>query len=573
MSHPPDPAPSRLPVAVALRRAFSQGYRGADLRADVLAGIVVGIVALPLSMALAVAAGVPPQHGLYTAVVGGGLIAALGGSRVQVSGPTAAFVVILAPIAARHGLGGLLLAGCMGGLIQVGFAVARLGRLIQLVPYPVTVGFTAGIAAVIATLQVEDFLGLELGARGGHFLEHGRSIALALGTARPAEVAVGAGTLLLLNVWPRLTRRIPAPLFALAAATVAAWALDLQVTTIADRFEFVTASGVGRGIPPLPPLFNAPWSLPGPGGAPLQVSFDLLRTLLPAAFAIAMLGSIESLLSAVVADGITGEGHDPDGELLAQGLGNVVVPFFGGIAATGAIARTATNLRAGARSPIAAIVHALFVLAAILAVAPVLGYLPMASLAALLLLVAWNMAEVRHVALALRTSPRSDSFVLIVCFALTVIFDMVIAVGVGLVLASLLFMRRMTEVSAVTLLQTHPVSPAEDVPAGVIWFEIAGPLFFGAAQRAMSALHRSRSDARVVVIDLAGVPVVDATGIVNLRSALSRLERDGLAVVLAGPDARVRAALERAGLAAPRPRFAVCATREEALEAARDLAT
>jgi SulP family sulfate permease len=552
----------RAPIAVALRRSFAEGYSARDLRADVLAGLVVGVVALPLSMALAVAVGVPPQHGLYTAIVAGGVIAALGGSRWQVSGPTAAFVVILAPVVARHGLGGLLVATLIGGLLQVLFGALRLGRLIQLVPYPVTIGFTAGIAVVIGTLQVKDLLGLELAGRPEHYFEHVAALTRAWPTLRWSECAVGLGTLVVLQAWPRVTRRVPGPLVALGGAAVVAWLFDLDVATIRDRFEFVTPEGTGRGIPRVPPLPVVPWLLPSASGEPLGATFDLVRDLFPSAFAIAMLGSIESLLSAVVADAMTGESHDPDGELLAQGVGNVVAPFFGGIAATGAIARTATNVRAGARSPVSALVHSAFVLLAVLALAPALGYLPMAALAAMLLVVAWNMAEVRHVAIALRTSPRSDSLVLLTCFGLTVAFDMVVAVGTGLVLASLLFMRRMIEVSDVKLVEPHEHAAAgagaAAWPHWMVWYEIAGPLFFGAAHRAMSALHRARSDARVVVLDLSAVPVIDATGLVNLRSALSRLHRDGLAVVLTGARPGVRAALARAAVRAEPGHLELC---------------
>jgi SulP family sulfate permease len=555
----------RIPIAVALRRALAQGYSARDLRADVLAGLVVGIVALPLSMALAVAVGVPPQHGLYTAIVAGSIVALLGGSKWQVTGPTAAFVVILAPIVSRYGLGGLLVATLLGGVLQVLFGILRFGRLIQLVPYPVTIGFTAGIAVVIGTFQVKDLLGLTLASRPEHYFEHVAALAGALPTLRWTECAVGVGTLFVLNAWPRITTRVPAPLVALAGAAVVAWLLDLDVTTIRDRFEFVSADGVGRGIPQVPPLPLLPWLLPLSSDGSAALTFGLVRDLLPAAFAIAILGSIESLLSAVVADAMTGESHDPDAELLAQGLGNVITPFFGGIAATGAIARTATNVRAGARSPLAAFVHAGFVLAAVLALAPALGYMPMASLAAMLLLVAWNMAEVRHVAIAVRTSPRSDTLVLLTCFVLTVVFDMVIAVGAGLVLASLLFMRRMIEVSDVKLSSPHSHGPSgPGAPHWMVWYEIAGPLFFGAAHRAMSTLHRSRSDARVIVIDLSAVPVIDATGLVNLRSALSRLHRDGLVVVLAGARPRVREVLERAGLRAERGRLILSETTDEA---------
>jgi SulP family sulfate permease len=322
-------------------------------------------------MALAVASGVPPQHGLYTALVAGGLIAILGGSRVQVSGPTAAFVILLAPVSARFGLAGLLLASLMAGALLVVMGLARMGRLIEFVPYPVTTGFTAGIAVVIATLQAKDFLGLRVEGNPEHYLDRVRALAQALPTANVWDAAIGTLTLVLLFAWPRLTSRVPAPLVALALAAVtatvcAAYVPGFEVATIGSRFHTIGPGGqVVAGIPRQLPSLAWPWSMPGAGGAPPGLSFGLVRALLPSAFAIAMLGAIESLLSAVVADGMTGRKHDPDGELVAQGIGNLVAPFFGGFAATGALARTATNVRAGARSPLASVVHSLSILAAL----------------------------------------------------------------------------------------------------------------------------------------------------------------------------------------------------------------
>jgi sulfate permease, SulP family len=569
--------PSRIRVAAALRHVLRVGYSKDDFRADLLAGLVVGVVALPLSMALAIASGVPPQHGLYTAIVAGGLIAVLGGSRVQVSGPTAAFVVILAPIAARFGIGGLLVATCMAGLMLMAMGLARLGRLIEFIPYPVTAGFTAGIGIVIATLQVKDFLGLQVPHLPEHYLERTAALAAALPSARLGDLGVGAFTLTVLLVWPRITRRLPAPLVALALAGVGAYLLrrfapGFEVATINDRFSYVSDGATHQGIPRAAPLFVLPWNLAGGNGEPLGLSVELLRTLAPSAFAIAMLGAIESLLSAVVADGMQGTKHDPDAELFAQGAGNVVAPFFGGIAATGAIARTATNLRSGARSPIAAVVHALFVLAAVLALAPALGYLPMAALAALLLLVAWNMSEAKHTLHAIRVSPKSDVIVLLTCLLLTVIFDMVVSVTAGVMLASLLFMRRMAEVAESRLLdEQHPAFP-KGLPSGVMFYEIAGPLFFGAAQKAMSALHSIRSETRIVVLDLEAVPVMDATGLVNLDSALQRLHRTGILVILAGVRPQPYRVLENAGWGKEPGKVMLCRTVEEAVERAKQLA-
>ena len=530
--------------ALALRQVLREGYGPHTLQADLLAGIVVGVVALPLSMALAIASGVAPQHGLYTAIVGGALIALLGGSRTQVSGPTAAFVVILAPVAARFGPRGLLLATLMAGAILIALGLARMGRLIEFVPYPVITGFTAGIAVVIATLQVKDFLGLTVAGAPEHSLDRVAALLAALPTLRVWDVAIGALTLALLLVWPKVGGRVPAPLVALAAAALlAAFAArrwpGFDVATVASRFG---------GIPRQAPALALPWSLPGPGGEAPGLSFTLVRELLPSAFAIAMLGAMESLLSAVVADGMTGRKHDPDAELVAQGVGNVVAPFFGGFAATGAIARTATNVRSGARSPVAAVVHSVFVLFAVLALAPALGYLPMASLAALLLVVAWNMSERRHFAFVLRAAPRADVAVLLVCFGLTVIFDMVVSVTAGIILSAMLFIRRMAEVSGVRLIgDAHP-ELREPLPRGVVLYEVAGPLFFGAAQAAVSALQSvEKRGVQAVVLDLQAVPAMDATGLVNLESLIRRLNENGIKVILAGVQPQPMRTLARAG--------------------------
>jgi SulP family sulfate permease len=383
------------------------------------------------------------------------------------------------------------------------------------------------------------------------YLERVVVLGRALPTFHWPDLAVGAFTLAILLFWPRVVKTVPAPLVALSlagAAAVLATTLvpGFEVATIRSRFSYEVGGQILSGIPQLPPLPVLPWNLPGPDGHPLGLSFALLRDLLPSAFAIAMLGAIESLLSAVVADGMTGGSHDPDAELMAQGTGNLIAPFFGGIAATGALARTATNIRAGARSPFAAIFHSAFVLLAVLLVAPVLGYLPMASLAALLLLVAWNMSEVKHFAHALRVAPKSDVMVLVLCFGLTVVFDMVVSVTVGVVLAALLFMRRMAEVSDVRLVDQHPL--IKGLPKDVLVYEVAGPLFFGAAQKAMSALQRVPTGISVVLIDLVSVPAMDATGLVSLEAMVERLQKMGIYVVLSGVQSQPMRVLARSGI-------------------------
>ena len=567
----------------ALREAFREGYGARNLRADAMAGLVVGIVALPLSMALAIASGVPPQHGLYTAIIAGAVIAAMGGSRTQVSGPTAAFVVILAPIAVKFGLGGLLVATLMAGVFLVGLGLFRTGQLIQYIPYPVTAGFTAGIAVVIATLQVKDFLGLTVPAMPEHYVDRVRALGAALPTVHWPDLLIGSLTLAILVTMPRLTKRVPGALVALGVAAPLAvlltWLLprfgvDFSVATIGTRFSYLVDGVKLPGIPQLPPMPALPWNFGGPDGQPLELSWELFRQLGPSAFAIAMLGAIESLLSAVVADGMAGTKHAPASELLAQGAGNLIAPFFGGFAATGAIARTATNIRAGGRSPVAGIVHALFVLAAVLLLAPWLSYLPMASLAALLLLVAWNMSEAKHFVHVLKVAPKSDAAVLLACFGLTIFFDMVVGVSAGVMLAALLFMRRMAEITGarLTVGGQHPTQRTA-LPKGVVVYEIAGPLFFGAAQKAVSTLEQIAGTAKVVILDVESVPAMDATGLVNLESVLERLWKHKAFVIISGVQAQPEKVLAKAGLGPSSGRLAICESSEEALALARHVAS
>lgn len=521
--------------AQALISTFREGYTFKDLKGDVSAGAIVGVVALPLSMALAIASGVPPQHGLYTAIVAGALIALLGGSKVQVSGPTAAFVVVLVPITAKFGLAGLAVATLFAGALQIIMGFSGLGRLIQFIPYPVVIGFTSGIAVVIATLQVKDFFGLSMGPMPEHYVEKLAAIARALPTFRPADLAIGAITFFLLTYWNRVFKRIPAPLFALIIAALLGVLLEgfftgVDIATIRDRFATpASPDGVPHGLP----FPGWPWGFHAAGDPVMSFTPAVVKELLLASFAIAMLGAIESLLSAVVADGMTGQRHDPNTELVGQGIGNIVAPFFGGFAATGAIARTATNIRFGARSPVAAVVHALFIFASVLLLAPYLGYLPMAALAALMLRVAWHMSEAKHFVHVVRVAPRSDVAVLFICFGLTVVFDMTVSVTVGVMLAALLFMRRMSAVTEARLVDESPGAGKSGVE-GVLIYEIAGPLFFGAAQRAVSALKIIQNNARVVVLDMRKVPVMDVTGLVNLESALEQFEKIGVYTVVAG---------------------------------------
>jgi sulfate permease, SulP family len=562
-----------LPFATALRRSLAHGYDRRALGRDLLAGAVVGIVALPLSMALAIAVGVPPQHGLYTAIVAGFIVPLAGGSKHQVTGPTAAFVVILAPIVTRHGLSGLLLAGLMAGVLLIAMGLMRFGRLVQFIPHPVTTGFTAGMATVIATLQLKDAFALQMPHMPESYLEKLQALWGARATASVFDAATAAVTLTLLiglpKLVPALTSRVPAPLLVLGVVSATSALLHavvptFSVATIGTKFQFEMDGELHAGIPALPPSFSLPWDS--------NTSFETLRDLASAAFAIAMLGAIESLLSAVIADGMTGKKHDPDAELVGLGLGNLIAPFFGGIAATGALARTATNVRAGGRSPIAGATHAVVVLLAVVLMAPLLAYVPMAALAALLLLVAWNMSEVRHALTILRIAPRDDVIVLVACYGLTVFFDMVVAVSVGVVAASLLFMRRTAELTKAQIFEPSSDDAERTVPPGVTLYEIAGPLFFGAAQNAMGAISRVGAQSRVVVLALGRVPSIDATGWVALDSALTALRAARKHVILAGPLPEPRTIFDRADLAEHHKNVSIVDSLSEALESAALLA-
>jgi len=543
--------------AYGLRTRLRAGYGKADFRADVLAGLVVGVVALPLSMALAIATEVPPQHGLYTAIVAGVICALLGGTRLQVTGPTAAFVVILLPVVRQFGIAGLLVAGMMAGVILLLMGIARLGRLMQFIPHPVTSGFTMGIAVTLALGQMKDLLGVSLdyadGSKPIGNPETLAQLARVLGHTSGWDVMIGVVALALLVVLPKVIKRIPAPLIALTVTAILAVILEkliggFHVVTVGSKFSTHVDGELVRGIPPLPPLPLIPWHLADtmhkvPG---FHLDLATIKALLPSAFAIAMLGAIESLMSAVVADGMSGSKHDPNAELVALGIANMVVPFFGGIAATGAIARTATNIRAGGRSPLSVVVHSIFILACTIALAPLVAYLPMAAMGALLLIVARNMAEARHFVRLLRIAPTSDVMVLLTCFGLTVVFDMVIAVEVGVVLAALLFMRRMavmTKVHLDTEAETH-----YEPPPGVRVYEIAGPMFFGAAKTAMETLDTIGSETRTVILSMRSVPVMDATGMVALETILDRLHRSNRKVIIAGLQPEPSDVLARAGI-------------------------
>jgi sulfate permease, SulP family len=536
-------------LAYGLRSRLREGYSVKDFRADLLAALVVGVVALPLSMALAIACDIKPQHGLYTAIIAGFACALLGGTRFQVTGPTAAFVVILVPIVHRFGLGGLLLAGGMAGVILIAMGLARLGKLMEFVPHPVTSGFTMGIAVVIGALQLKDVFGVTLPRTEGTF-EYLGALWGARGQINPYDLGIAVVTIGLLLGLPRVLKRVPAPLVALTVISVLVvlcerWWPGFHASTIGnlEKFSVKIGNETIHGIPPLPPIPMLPWHLSG-----ITLDYHTIRELLPSAFAIAMLGAIESLMAAVVADGMGGSRHDPNAELIALGIGNILCPFFGGIAATGALARTATNIRAGARSPFAAAMHAVFILACTIVLAPLVAYLPMAGLAGLLIIVARNMSEARHFARLLRIAPRSDVLVMLTCFTLTVVFDMVVAVTVGVVLAALLFMRRMA-VSTTVALETAQEAVGFDLPPGIRLYEVAGPMFFGAAKSAMEVIAAVGSgNDHTFVLNMQHVPTIDVTALVALESVLDRLYRSRIKVIFAGLTPEVADLLDRAGI-------------------------
>ncbi|PKM31384.1 MAG: C4-dicarboxylic acid transporter DauA [Gammaproteobacteria bacterium HGW-Gammaproteobacteria-11] len=558
-----------FPLFTALRASLKDGYSLSKARGDLLAGITVGIIAIPLGMALAIAVGVAPQHGLYTGIVAGLIIALTGGSRFNISGPTAAFVVILLPITQQHGLGGLLLVTVMAGVILFCLGLARLGNLIQFVPYPVVMGFTAGIGIVIATLQITDFLGLQGVGQHQHYLEQWQAISAALPSIQWGDSLVGLSTLAVLLLWPRLTTKVPGHLVALLLGSLLAalllW-LDIPVAILGSRFSYELEGVVHAGIPPFAPHWVLPWRLPGGDGQPLAVSFALIRDLLPSALAVAMLGAIESLLCALVADGMANTRHDPNAELMGQGLGNMLVPFFGGITATAAIARTATSVRAGAHTPLAGVIHALVILLAVVLLADLFAYLPMASLAAMLLVVAWNMSEAPHVAHMLRIGPRQDIWVLLICLVLTVLFDMVLAVGVGLLLASVLFIKRMADLSQGNRVPRQLHKALADLPDSVALYQINGPLFFAAADKALHAMSTYDDGIRYLAIDMQAVPSMDMSALVIFEKALHDLQRRGIQVYLIGVRAQVRLKLKRAGVGAERQRRIFVSSPEKAAQ-------
>jgi SulP family sulfate permease len=536
-----------------------EGYALRDLKSDMVAGLTVAIVALPLSMAIAIASGVTPDRGLYTAIIGGFIISLLGGSRFQIGGPAGAFIVLVAATVATHGVEGLLLATMISGLILLAIGLLRLGTFIKYIPYPVTVGFTAGIAIIIFASQVKDLLGLTLaGAEPGPIIPKLAALAEALPTLSGAAVGIALLSMGIIIAVRKLKPGWPGFLIAVAVASVAAWALGLPVETIGTRFG---------GIPRSLPLPHLP-----------EISVEKIVAVLPSAVSFALLGGIESLLSAVVADSMTGRRHRSNAELVAQGLANIFSPLFGGFCVTGTIARTATNVRAGARGPISGMLHSLFLLLFMLVAAPLASFIPLPALAGLLAMVAWNMAEKHAFAVLLRAS-RGDAIVLLATFLLVVFRDLTEGILVGFGLGALLFLHRMAQAVAV---DTHQdLIPADEADNGgrqryetaiatdpnIAIHRISGAFFFGAAAGVAAALDRIGVHPKAHIIDVSSVPILDSTAATTIEAFVRKSQRHGALVFVAGAQPAIERVLLTHGVKPPLVGFK--ASLEEAFDAAQ----
>ena len=515
-----------VPAMVSTLRG---GYSSKHLARDLGSGITVGIVALPLAMAFAIASGATPEQGLFTSIVAGFIISAFGGSRFQIAGPTGAFVVIVANVIARHGYEGLVVCMLLAGVLLVLMGLFNFGQFLKFIPYPVVTGFTSGIALLIVTTQIKDFFGLALPTVPADFVGRVASCARALPTFTGAALAIGLGTLGVMILVRTFVPRLPAHIAGIVFATAATWVFHLPIETIGSHFG---------GIPAALPHLHAP-----------AFSVASVRELLPESLTIALLAGIESLLSAVVADGMTGSRHKPSLELVVQGVANIGSALFGGIPATGAIARTATNIRAGAYSPVSGIIHVVTLAAFLLVGSGLLYHIPLASLAAILAFVAWDMSEL-HRFKRLLHAPKADSLVLLITFGLTVFVDLTVAVQVGVVLAALLFMKRMSDtgsVSELPMVQEREAAPGADYHGRIASYEIEGPFFFGMAQRFIDTMQFTRTAPDVLIIKLSHVFHIDATAIEALESVVLKAHQRGTTVVLADISQGVRRVLRAMG--------------------------
>jgi sulfate permease, SulP family len=528
-----------------------RSYDRQSFAADLAAGLTVGVIALPLAIGFGIASGVTPAQGLWTGIVAGFLISVLGGSRFQIGGPTGAFVPVLFAVVAQHGYAGLALATMMAGVMLIVMGVLKLGRLIKFIPYPVVAGFTSGIAVIILIGQLNEFLGLNL-KMPEHVPQQVRVLFDHLAATQWQTAAIGVVTLVAVYGWPRITKKIPASIVAVVLATVLAQLLGWKVETIGSKF-----GGIPSGWPE--------WHPP-------RISLDAMRELMVPAFTIAMLGAIESLLSAMVADGMTDTRHDSNQELIGQGVANLLTPLVGGIAATGAIARTAANIRSGARSPVSGIVHALVLLTVALLAAPLAGHIPLACLSGILITVALRMGDWDTFREIWR-GPKADFLVLITAFLLTVIFDLTAGVGVGLLMAAVLFVKRMEELTNIHLVTPENETETagghsiigKDVPPGVVLYRLDGPFFFAAAEKLEAALRGSGGKPRAVIFRMRNVPAMDASGLHAFEVAVHKLRRDGVRIFITAAQPQPMRVMDESGLVDLIGRKKFCADIDEAL--------
>ncbi|HMJ05819.1 MAG TPA: SulP family inorganic anion transporter [Chthoniobacterales bacterium] len=540
----------------AIASAFTD-YRRADVFADLSAGLTVGIIALPLAIGFAIASGVSPQQGLWTGIVAGLAVALLGGSRFQIAGPTGAFVPVLFSIVAEHGYGGLALAAMMAGVMLIVVGALKMGRLLKFFPYPVVAGFTSGIAVIIFCGQLNEFLGLGL-KMPEHAPQQIAALATHLDGVNWYALGTGAISLAVIYAWPRVSKRIPASIVAVVLTALVAYFAQWPIATIGSKF-----GGIPSGLPGL--HFPA-------------ISLELMRQLMGPAFTIAALGAIESLLSAMVADGMADTRHDPNQELIGQGIANILSPLVGGIAATGAIARTAANIRSGARTPVAGIVHSLVLLLVALVAAPLASYIPLATLSAILLVVAVRMAEA-HTFIELWRGPRSDFAVMATAFGLTVVFDLTTGVGAGMIMAVVLFLRQMESVSHIKLVtsESEPEGAGansirgKDIPEGVVLYRMEGPFFFAAAENLDVALRGSGGKPKIVIFRMRNVPAMDASGLHAFRVAVEKLHRDGVKILLTGAQPQPMKVMFESGFVTWLGERKFCGDLDEALVLSRRL--
>jgi len=552
-----------------------KGYNGKQFSTDLMAGIIVGIVAIPLAIAFGIASGVGPTEGLVTAIIAGFLISLLGGTKVQIGGPTGAFIVIIYGIIQQHGLSGLMIATIMAGIMLILMGALRLGTIIKFVPYPVIVGFTGGIALTIFSTQMNDFFGLGITDVPADFLHKWWCYFQHTGDINWWSFGIALMSLLIIIFMPKISNKIPGSLVAIIVATLLVWVLD----------EFTAIEGV-KSISTIGDLYTLPQGMPAPTLPALNLKegetiLGVVQALFPAAFTIAILGAIESLLSAMVVDGVIGDKHDSNTELIGQGIANVVVPFFGGIPATGAIARTMTNINNGGRTPVAGIIHAVVLLLVLLFLGQLVGMIPMPCLAAVLVMVAYNMSGWKTF-VSLAKNPKSDFAVLITTFVLTVVFDLTIAIEIGLLMAVVLFLKRTTEAVSIKVFQKEIDPNAEtdvqlheeeklNIPTGTEVYEIDGPYFFGIANKFDDLMHSLGDKPKVRIIRMRKVPFIDSTGIHNLETLCHQSKREGIQIVLSGVKDSVKNTLQKAGFNNVLSDEFVCSNINEALNKAAEL--